>query len=314
MSLTTFFSGGEIERMNDVRSDAKQLAAARNHPNTRFVAIWNSRCLVAGKAAVLLSRQALGSGWQPREGIYLGQLAERHLFALELPKQLAKDGPGEQDFDNFRGLLSELDATDAALLAYAKGMVEWHKRHQYCGICGAPNRSAEGGFVLSCSETTCGNRSFPRLDPAIIVLTVHGERCLLGRQASWPEGRYSTVAGFLEPGESLEDAVRREVKEETNVGVGEIEYMGSQPWPFPTALMIGFHATATTTDIFLNDGELADAGWYDRQQIAAGEAVLPPVTSIAFQLIERWFNQWDGPPLKSYELSGDFSRRTGERT
>jgi NAD+ diphosphatase len=300
--------------MNDIRSDAEQLAAVLRNPDTRFIAIWESRCLVDENSAVLLTRADLGSGWQPSQGIYLGQLEDQHLFAVELAEQPGDDGPGEQAFDNFRGLLADLGARDAALLAYAKGMVEWHKRHQYCGVCGAPNRSLEGGFVLSCSAAECDTRSFPRLDPAIIVLTLDGDRCLLGRQASWPEGRYSTIAGFLEPGESLEDAVRREVKEETNIDVGGVEYMGSQPWPFPTALMIGFHARATSTDIHRNDGELADAGWYDRSQIAAGHIVLPPVTSIAFQLIEHWFDQWDGPELKSFALSGDFSRRTGERT
>lgn len=314
MSLTTIFSGGSIKRNSELRADAAKLAATMKDSDTRFVAVWNSRCLVRGNSAALLEQAELGNGWHPEKGIYLGQLREQHIFAVALPDKLGSDSPGEQAFENFRGILGDLPAEDAALLAYAKGMVEWHERHRYCGVCGSSIKSVEGGFVLECARSECDQRSFPRLDPAIIVLAVDGESCLLGRQVSWPEGRYSTIAGFMEPGESLEDSVRREVKEETNIDVGEVHYLGSQPWPFPTAVMIGFHAEATSTDIHRNDGELADAGWYTRECIAAGNIVLPPVTSIAFRLIEHWFDQRDGMNLASLNLSGDFSRRTGERT
>ncbi len=314
MVLTTFFSGGSIARMSEVRTAPDELRSALAHPETRFVAIWNSRCLINTDTAVLLRREELGTGWQPADGIYLGQLNEQHIFAVELPDELDDTGPCEQVFENFRGVLGNLPPDDAALLAYAKGMVEWQRRHRHCGVCGAPNNSLQGGFTLECSDPDCDGRSFPRLDPAIIVLTTDGERCLLGRQATWPEGRYSTIAGFLEPGESLEDAVRREVKEETDVEVNEIQYLGSQPWPFPTAVMIGFHATAGSTAIRLNDGELADAGWYTRDELAEGSVVLPPETSIAFRLIEHWYDQWDGPELASLELNGDFSHRSSERT
>ena len=314
MALKTFFSGGTIERNAELRGAPDWLDATLRNDRTRFVAVWNSRCIVADNRAVLLERAELGDSWHPNDGVYLGQLDEQHLFAIELPEQLAEGGPDEAAFANFRGLLSDLDAEHAALLAYAKGMTEWHKRHRYCGLCGSPTQSIDGGFVLECSNEQCAHRSFPRIDPAIIVLTIDGDRCLLGRQVSWPEGRYSTIAGFMEPGESLEDAVRREVKEETNIDVGEVHYKGSQPWPFPTALMVGFHADADSTNIVRNDGELADAGWYSREQLAAGDIVLPPSTSIAFRLIEHWFNQWDGPKLGMLNLSGDFSRSTGERT
>jgi NAD+ diphosphatase len=300
--------------MSELRADTSGLEGAWHAPDTRFIAIWNSRCMVAADRAVLLSLKELGTGWQPQDGIYLGRLEDRHIFAVGLADEFTDNGPGEPDFENFRGILSGLSADDAALLAYAKGMVEWAKKHRHCGVCGQSNHSVDGGFVLECSSADCDTRSFPRLDPAIIVLTLHGDHCLLGRQTTWPEGRFSTVAGFIEPGESLEDAVRREVKEETDIDVGDVHYMGSQPWPFPTALMIGFHATALSTDIHRNDGELAEAGWFTREQIAAGQVVLPPNSSIAFRLIEHWFNLWDGSTLASYELSGDFSRKTGERT
>jgi NAD+ diphosphatase len=313
MTLTTFFSGGSIDRSALLRSDPVALTAAWQDPNTRFIAIWQSRCIVEGDAAVLLDMAGLGNDLQMAEAVYLGHTHDHHLFAVELPENLAPQNPPATAFDNFRSLLVNLNEADAAMLAYAKGMLEWQKRHRYCGECGTANTATEGGFVMQCSAATCAVRSFPRLDPAIIVLTMHADRCLLGRQTEWPEGRYSTIAGFVEPGESLEDAVARELLEETNVQISQASYMGSQPWPFPNAIMLGFHARATTTDIKLNDGELADARWFTRDDLTAGEIALPPPQSIAFRLIEEWFNQWDGPPLTDYDLSTDFTRKPAEQ-
>jgi NAD+ diphosphatase len=157
---------------------------------------------------------------------------------------------------------------------------------------------------MACTDQSCGHRSFPRLDPAIIVLVQHEEACLLGRQPSWPEDRFSTLAGFVEPGESLEDAVRREVHEETNVRVSNCRYLASQPWPFPAALMIGFHADANNTALRYNDGELAEARWLTRAQIKAREVTLPPPTSVAFKLIEAWFDRDGEPGLDELGLAG----------
>lgn len=157
---------------------------------------------------------------------------------------------------------------------------------------------------MGCTAGDCGHRSFPRLDPAIIVLVHDGERCLLGRQPSWPAGRFSTIAGFVEPGESLEDAVRREVHEETNITVAECRYLASQPWPFPAALMIGFHARAGSAEIRCNDCELAEARWVTRADIMARAVTLPPATSVAYRLIETWFDAWDGPQLATLALAG----------
>jgi NAD+ diphosphatase len=144
---------------------------------------------------------------------------------------------------------------------------------------------------MRCSRVGCGTETFPRLDPAIIVLISDqdGERALLGRQASWPPNRYSTIAGFVEPGESLEDAVVREVAEETGVEVADVQYVASQPWPFPSSLMLGFRAIASTTTIHLRDGELEDARWFTRAEVAAGHPALPPSGSISSRLIDDWF-------------------------
>ena len=153
---------------------------------------------------------------------------------------------------------------------------------------------------MRCSRAGCGTEAFPRLDPAIIVLVTDagGERALLGRQASWPPDRYSTIAGFVEPGESLEDAVVREVEEETGVQVGDVEYVASQPWPFPSSLMLGFRAVARTDAITLRDGELEDARWFTRADIAAGHPALPPPGAISALLIDAWFSGAVEPPRR----------------
>jgi NAD+ diphosphatase len=142
-----------------------------------------------------------------------------------------------------------------------------------------------------CGNDKCGAQIFPRVDPAIIVLVSNDEQCLLGRQSNWPEDRYSTIAGFVEPGESLEDAVRREVAEETNIEVGEVHYHSSQPWPFPSSLMLGFTAEATSDEIQLNDGELEDAQWFTRKELRSGFPKLPYRLSIARRLVDNWLHQ-----------------------
>jgi NAD+ diphosphatase len=195
-----------------------------------------------------------------------------------------------------------------ALLAYARAMIYWERRHRFCGDCGHPTRSAEGGFVRTCTNAACGKSIFPRTDPAIIVLVQAGERCLLARQASWPPGRYSVIAGFVEPGESLEDAVKREVREETGIEVSEIYYQSSQPWPFPSSLMLGFVASAATTQFNLLDNELEHARWITRTELAdevrAGTLKLPPGLSISRRLIEAWFDAGEQGKLRTIAPEG----------
>ena len=184
-----------------------------------------------------------------------------------------------------------LAASEAALGVHAVGLARWHETHRFCSRCGQPTDVAAAGHVRICPA--CGAHHFPRTDPAVIMLiTDEQDRALLGRQPVWPEGRFSTLAGFLEPGESLEDAVRREVLEEVGVTVGEVTYAGSQPWPFPASLMLGYFGRATSFDITIDDDEIAEAGWYSREQVteltAAGELLLPPNLSISRALINSW--------------------------
>jgi NAD+ diphosphatase len=170
----------------------------------------------------------------------------------------------------------------------------WHARHRFCGVCGAATESVEAGHVRRCTNPECKASHFPRTDPAVIMLVHDGDRALLGRQKVWAPGMYSTLAGFLEPGESLEETVAREVFEESGIRVGEVRYHSSQPWPFPASLMIGFHAAATSREIRLNQSELEDCAWFSRSELRDFQAQgknLPRQDSIARRLIEDWLAQ-----------------------
>ncbi|MCE7904121.1 MAG: NAD(+) diphosphatase [Gammaproteobacteria bacterium PRO9] len=297
------FSGSGIDRASTLRQQPEQLAAAFIEPTAWFVPIWQSRCLVRdGAMAVCRWTDVQRLVPSHEQAIFLGRRDGHALFAVEIrdaepPAPLPAAG-----FLGLRDVAAEVGEADAALLAYARAMILWQSRHRHCGVCGAPNQPTDGGFAMTCTRQGCGEKCFPRIDPAVIVLVHHGRHCLLGRQAAWPAGRFSTIAGFVEPGEALEDAVVREVHEETNVRIGECQYLASQPWPFPAAMMLGFHAVAETTDIRFNDGELIEARWLTREDIAAGAVLLPPRVSIAYRLIEHWFDAGARQPLASLGL------------
>jgi NAD+ diphosphatase len=197
------------------------------------------------------------------------------------------------------GLL--LAADEAGLFAYAKGLAHWQRETRFCARCGSPLQLVSSGHRTQCTNAACGRLHFPRTDAAIIVIVEYQGACLLGRQAGWPPGRYSTLAGFVEPGEALEDAVRREVAEEAGVIVGDVHYHSSQPWPMPASLMVGFTATALSPTIKLRDGELEDARWFTPQQIidslADGSLKTPTRLSVSYQLISHWLQQRAGLDL-----------------
>ncbi|GLQ48344.1 hypothetical protein GCM10007862_33950 [Dyella lipolytica] len=197
------------------------------------------------------------------------------------------------------GLL--LAADEAGLFAYAKGLAHWQRETRFCARCGSPLQLVSSGHRAQCTNPACGRLHFPRTDAAIIVIVEYEGACLLGRQASWPPGRYSTLAGFIEPGEALEDAVRREVAEESGVIVGDVHYHSSQPWPMPASLMVGFTATAISPAIRLRDGELEDARWFTPQQIvdelADGSLATPTRLSVSYQLLSHWLRERAGLDL-----------------
>jgi NAD+ diphosphatase len=243
--------------------------------------------------------QRLGQG----ELVFLGVVEERAHFALDLSAAEAPldalDSRAAADraslrFADLRQLAGRLDGRDGALLALARAMLYWHARHRYCGLCGSPTRSEEAGHMRRCTDPACNTMHFPRTDPAVIMLVTHGDAALMGRSRNFPPGMYSTLAGFVEPGESLEDAVAREVHEETGIVVGAVDYHSSQPWPFPANIMLGFHAQALTTEITVDVGELEDARWVERRWLLAHEDDdvfrMPRRDSIARRLIEDWLH------------------------
>jgi NAD+ diphosphatase len=299
-------AGPYLDRASHLRADPAWFAAGLADPESRVLAVWNSRNLVtegdAPQAAFLELAQLPAANRDGSELILLGRFGARSVFAFEFEGAEAPLPPPGTRFEDLRLVAALLPAEEAGLLSYARAMIFWRHQHRFCGACGAKTVATRGGHVRVCTNPICRHESFPRIDPAIIVLITDGERALLGRQAAWPVGRYSTIAGFVEPGESLEDAVAREVFEETGVQVDLIEYHSSQPWPFPSSLMLGFTAHAVTTEIHLRDQELEDARWFTRAELASGHPKIPPNVSISFRLIENWFDAGGGPNLR--ELHG----------
>lgn len=292
MDSHNVFAGAFVDRIGERRKDPDWLASAMRSDTARFVPVWGDRCLVSGDppGTVLLKREQVEEFVDDTELIFLGLFRNQPAFAVAIPGDLAAPFCELGEYQDLRFLGTVLAPDEANLVAHARALVLWHASQFFCGICGSSSRPEAGGNSRLCSNADCHREIFPRVDPAIIVLVSRGEQCLLGRQTGWPDGRYSTIAGFVEPGESLEDAVRREVYEETNIRVGKVTYHSSQPWPFPSSLMLGFVAEATSSDIVLNDGELEDAQWFTREQLASTFPKLPFSISIARRLVDFWID------------------------
>ena len=296
----TLFAGPFLERRAELRDDPAWIAVARADPGTRYLLSAGATQLVTGGAvaeiAFLDGGHSLVAAARDEELTLLGWFRGTRCVLVEL-RDSGATLPADTEFRELRPLAPLLPPDSASLLAYARALALWKARHRYCGVCGAPTVPMRAGHVMRCTAGGCAAEFFPRLDPAIIVLVTDasGERALLGRQASWAAGRYSTIAGFVEPGESLEDAVIREVEEETGVLTGDVEYIASQPWPFPSSLMLGFRAVARTHDITLRDGELEDARWFTRADLTSGQATLPPAGAISARLIDAWLDAPGGP-------------------
>lgn len=295
-----------------MRADPAWFDNALADERSRVVPVWNSRNLIADGepsavatpgAALLELKQIPAERHNSNDLILLGRFNDVNFFAYEIDSSDPPPVPNGTRFEDLRAVASLLPGDEAGVLGYARAMVTWRRRHRYCGTCGAKTVPAKGGHVLVCTNPACRHEQFPRIDPAIIVLVSDNDRALLGRQAAWPVGRYSTIAGFVEPGESLEDTVAREVLEETGVKVDRIEYHSSQPWPFPSSLMLGFTARAVTHEVHLRDHELEDARWFTRADLATGVPLLPPRQSISFRLIEHWFDAGAARPLRDLQGS-----------
>ncbi|MBN1872875.1 MAG: NAD(+) diphosphatase [Anaerolineae bacterium] len=298
------FTHNGLDRMAGQQGNPEWLAEQLTATTTRLLPVWQTNNLFTRDPvphALQFTPQDLEDIPLQAESLtLLGTKAGITYFALGLPDietPLATTLAAQGKFQNLRQVAMLLDRHEGGLLAYARAMTYWHHQHRFCGVCGSPTESVQAGHERVCTNPDCKQSHFPRTDPAIIVLTQYEDRALLGRQASWPRPRYSTIAGFVEPGESLEDTVAREVYEETGVQVESITYLSSQPWPFPSSLMIGFHAQAASDTIHLNDGELEDARWFSRAELRRKledhTLILPPSLAISFRLIEAWFDLGD---------------------
>jgi NAD+ diphosphatase len=284
MSLEIVFSGGDVDRAAHRRGEA---ALRAREPSARWAVAWRGRPLFRETGGSL--RLAWTGATELKAlpdlstlpSVYLGEAPDGPRFAadataalpdLAAPAQSFVDAtrteltPGRV-FADLRAVMAQVDPTDAGDAATAKGLLEWHRTHGHCARCGAPSEMEDGGWRRGCPA--CGAKHFPRTDPVVIMLVLHGDRALLGRQAIWPERMYSLLAGYMEPGETIEEAVRRETAEEAGVPVGRVGYVCSQPWPFPASLMIACVAEATDDAIHRADAELEDAIWAEKAEVAA---------------------------------------------
>ena len=294
-----------FDRRSERRGDAEWLARRLADPSSQLTAVWRERSLVAGAhgegrgpmPGTVPLAEAAGLVDHAEEVVFLGEAEGVSYFSIDLSeREDPLTGPlrGAGRFVELRQVGAAMSGRGGNLLAYARAMATWHRRHRFCGQCGAATESRSAGRLRVCTE--CGVEHFPRTDPAVIMLVHTGsggdESCLVGRQAAWPPGMFSALAGFVEPGESLESAVAREVLEETGIAVDVVRYHSSQPWPFPTSIMLGFYATSPGGDVQVDTEELEQAVWVRRSDleyaIRAREVRLPPPFSIARRLIDDW--------------------------
>jgi NAD+ diphosphatase len=301
------FVAQALERAHNRRKDQDWIMRRLSDPESRFVLLRQSKILVTeGEAPepVLLYPDQLKGISREDSTFFLGEQTGRAYFVVDLDREAPCSFDRMGRFRDLRAIGALLSRDDGALLAYAKTLAHWNKRNLFCGACGSRNEIREGGHLRACINPQCGVQHFPRTDPAMIVLVRFGDRCLLGRQQIWPGRMYSLLAGFVEPGESVEGAVAREVFEEVGVRVKNIRYHSSQPWPFPCSLMLGFTAEAIDDRISLGDRELEDAQWFGRRElheaIEKGKLNLPQPISISYRLIETWFDEQH--PLRLRDL------------
>ena len=313
------FGASGLDRAAHIRNDPAALERALHHPQAASVLLWRGKPLVCGEGRDALALLAMdhpvlraGHGGSVDAPVFLG-LSEDGAprFASDISDWRPDDPdaaapglfpdpseqhhpalPGDHVFGELRRLMARLSPRDADLAATAKAIVGWHATHRFCACCGHASEVSHAGWQRTCPA--CGGHHFPRTDPVVIMLITHGNSALMGRSPGWPTGMYSLLAGFVEPGETLEAAVRREVMEEAAIPVGRVDYLASQPWPFPASLMIGCRGEALGREITIDPVEIEDAAWVtrdDMMNVFAGEhPVLRPVRkgAIAHFLLQNW--------------------------
>jgi len=298
------FAGNPLDRASERRTDAEWLARQLESSDSLGIALWNGRPFVektkdggvqiAYLPAKLVSELAGGM----ERLLFMGLWQETAIFCVDLegqndPGQGPLQGFGE--FKDLRQIALQLPATDAAILATAKSMFEWRRKHPFCSACGQPSEAKDGGWKRICPA--CATEHFPRTDPVVIMLAYHGDRCMLGRQEAWPKGMFSALAGFLEPGESIEEACARELAEEAGLRTRQVRYHSTQPWPYPSSLMIGLIAEVEDDEGTPDQTELSEVRWFTREEarrLLAGEiegTFCPQPMAIAHQLLRAWAHE-----------------------
>lgn len=283
------FAGGRMDRADQVRTDPERLAALMD---------WRARLLLLDGLDPVIDAEGnlawgtLADAAPDSELVFLGLLNGKGCFAEVSPALIGSMAPANP---RVWAAMGSLAPEELATYGAARSLVDWHARHRYCARCGNPTVLAKGGWQRTCTNEACKGDHFPRVDPVTIMLVEHEGRLLLGRQPRFPPRRFSALAGFLEPGESIEEAVAREVLEEAGVTVGKVSYLASQPWPFPSSLMIGCHATALGDELTIDRTELEEADWFTRAEVEAAmrgdenaRFVAPPPQAIAHHLLAWW--------------------------
>ncbi len=299
------FTGNSLNRASEKRTDAEWVAAKLKDPTSFILPMWKLQPFLIGPPKGPVEAGFLQPGLCEQLAapgapcVLLGLEKDRALFTLDISaaRDPANEGPlaGLGSFRDMRAtaMSAGLPDKDVAILGQAKAMIDWHQRHGFCARCGHATTIADAGYKRNCPN--CGAEHFPRTDPVVIMLATNGNACLVGRGKQFPPGFYSALAGFIEPGETIEEAVAREIMEEAGVRVKNVTYFTTQPWPFPSSLMIGCYAEAEDRAITIDENELADAIWLEKDQVRAmlaGEAnngmFLPPPVAIAHHLIKHW--------------------------
>jgi NAD+ diphosphatase len=299
------FAGSPLDRASEKRTDSDWIESRRRDPSSLILPMWRLEPFLLGSEKsgppfeLGLVRAGIADSIAGAEAVcvFLGLDGDRAVFALDVSEagDTAKVGPlaGLGYFRDARVAGSIVSIKDSAIIAQAKAMIDWHRRHGFCPGCGAPTKIMDAGYRRLCGS--CNAEHFPRVDPVVIMLATHGEACLVGRGKQFPPGMFSALAGFVEPGETIEEAVRRELMEEASVKVGEVTYYATQPWPFPSSLMIGCFAKAANRDVKVDENELAEVRWLERsvaRELIEGKQIdglrVPPPVAIAHHLIKTW--------------------------
>lgn len=316
LAETVTFGGSGLDRAADIRGDEDKLDAAMADDRARSLVIWRGKPLLSGEGRDMLVRLPMdhplikASRTPP---IFMGKEDDAPIFAhdisgwtpetldrdemgsfIDRSEQQHPDAPDDAAFVELRTVMTRLNARDAELIVTSKAMLSWHRSHRFCAKCGQESEMRQAGWQRTCPA--CNTPHFPRTDPVVIMLITHGNRVLMGRSPGWPDGMYSLLAGFVEPGETMEAAVRREVLEETNVQIGKVGYLASQPWPYPSSLMFGCWGEAISDEITIDPVEIEHAEWFTREEIADAFAGRHPVLqparkgAIAHFLLWNWLS------------------------